>query len=420
MSGHGRIDISKDRLRFDDLTPGIAAPAFMLGGAGILLSLVLGFFAPESLFRGFVVNFGFFLSITLGSLFFVILQHLTRAGWSVVVRRLAENNTTAFPVLAGLSLFILIPLVIGWPGAIQTVYPWSAAPDAHHDLLAVKRPYLNVPFFFIRFVVYFGLWILISRYFRGASIAQDRSGDPQITATLQTRSAPSMLIFALTLTFASIDLLMSLNPAWFSTIFGVYYFAGSALACFATLAVTMNLLQNAGRITQVVTNEHYHDVGKLVFAFVVFWAYIGFSQFMLIWYANLPEETEWYNVRMQGGWGWLSLFLLFGHFVLPFLFLISRHPKRRRSTLLFAAQWVLVMHWLDMFWLVMPRVGSESAEARAVYAASMSYWDVILSFTWLLGIGGMCVWAVASRMGQASLIPERDPRLPESLAFENA
>lgn len=415
MSGHGPIDISKDRLRFDDLTPAVATPAFLVGGVGIVASVVLGLFDSASFFRGFVVNFAFFLSLALGSLFFVVLQHLTRAGWSVVVRRLAENNTMALPVLAALSLVLLIPMVIGWPGGIHAVYPWTATPDPHHDLLAGKRSYLNVPFLFIRFVLYFGLWILMARYFRDGSIRQDRSGDPQLTATMQTRSAPGMLLLALTLTFAAVDLLMSLNPMWFSTIFGVYFFAGAALGCFATLALTMHLLQNAGRMTMVITAEHYHDIGKLLFAFVFFWAYIGFSQFMLIWYANLPEETFWYSVRMQRPWVWLSLFLLFGHFVLPFLALMSRHPKRRRQTLVIGAQWMLVMHWLDMFWLVMPR----SAGHDSVVAAGLGYLDVLTAFSWLLGIGGLCVWAVASRMGQAALIPERDPRLGESLAFEN-
>ena len=420
MSAHATRDLSKDRLRIDDLAPGVATTALLAGGAGMAASLILAAFNAESFFRGFVVNFSFWTSLALGGLFFVILQHLTRAGWSVVVRRIAENFSTALPVMAALSLILLIPMVIGWPAAIHDVYPWTDAAHVEHDhVLHGKQAYLNVPFFVIRFIVYFGVWALMTQYFRGTSIRQDHGGDDALTSQMQARSAPAMLVYALTATFFAVDLLMTLEPHWFSTIFGVYFFAGGTLGFFALLAITMNALQNAGRVEHAITTEHYHDVGKLIFAFTVFWAYIGFSQYMLIWYANLPEETFWFDIRQERPWLYLSLTLLFGHFVVPFLLLISRNVKRNRALLIPAAIWVLIMHWLDQTWLVLPHVASRDIAGAAVHSAPLGTMDVVQCLTNLVGVGGLWVWSVARSMGAASLIPERDPRLSESLAFEN-
>ena len=431
---HHAPDISKDRLRIDDLAPGVANLALVLGGIGRLAALILAAFSAESFFRGYIVAFCFFLSIALGGLFFILLQHLTRAGWSVLIRRVAENLAGVLPTLAVLALPIVLCVAIGWPEAIKQVYSWRAfdshvhppagtfAATAHH-LLEHKSGYLNPVFFVIRIVGYFAIWIWLVRFFRGNSIRQDETGDPQLTSAMQTRSAPGMLLFALTLTFCAVDLLMTLDPFWFSTIFGVYFFSGSNVAVYASLAIIMTLLQRAGRLQHSLTTEHYHDVGKLMFAFVIFWAYIGFSQYMLIWYANLPEETGWYRLRQQDGWQYLSLFLLFGHFVAPFLALLSRWPKRDASTLVAAAVWMLIMHWFDMFWLVMPHAAEvimpEDPRFHTLQNAALSIWDYLQCAACTLGIGGIFVWSLVRNMAEASLVPTRDPRLPESLAFEN-
>lgn len=403
----------------DDLAPTLAGKALIVGFAGFGAAVVMGLLSgnSESFFRGYVMNFAYFASITLGSLFFVLIQHVTRAGWSVVVRRLAENVSMIFPTLALLSLVIILPILLGFPGGIHSVYPWTD-PElrANDELIRHKSAYLNGGFFLIRMAVYFGLWTMLAGYYYRSSVRQDQSGDPAVTSTLQVRAAPSLIIFALSLTYFAFDVLMSLSPHWYSTIFGVYFFAGSAVSFFCVLTLLMFWLQSVGRLQSAITSEHYHDVGKLIFAFIVFWAYIGFSQYMLIWYGNIPEETGWYLIRQQSPWLYVTLLLLFGHFMLPFVALISRHPKRRKSVLILGAMWMLLMHWFDMMWLTFPHPTSHGGEP---VAAPLAFWDVAQAAASLVGVGGVCAWALLNRMSAASLIPERDPRLTESLAFQN-
>jgi hypothetical protein len=227
------------------------------------------------------------------------------------------------------------------------------------------------------------------------------------------------VLFGLTVTFFSIDLLMSMTPHWYSTIYGVYYFAGAVVGFFALLAIIMTWLQSAGRLEDSITAEHYHDVGKYVFAFVVFWAYIAFSQYMLVWYANLPEETSWYYARQSSTW-WVgvALMLIVGHFIVPFWALISRSAKRNRYWLALVAAWVLIMHWGDIYYLVGPpshHLHGQTEPARHVTARPLQLTDLAL----LVGLGGLFVSMMVGRMRQAALLPRRDPRLVESLAFEN-
>lgn len=356
--------------------------------------------AATRFYHAYLVSFAFYLSLALGALFFVLLQHLTRSGWSVVLRRLAECVAANMLLLAVLA----VPLVPG----IHHLYHWSHAEAVAGDhLLHGKQPYLNLPFFIGRLAGYFLVWILLARYFLRTSVRQDESGDPALTVKMHRVSAPAMVLFGITTTFAAFDLLMSLDPHWYSTIFGVYYFSGAAVGFFALLAVMVVLVQRAGRLSAEITREHYQDLGKLIFAFVVFWAYIAFSQYMLIWYANIPEETVWYLRRQSGDWSAVGLALLFGHFVVPFILLISRGPKRQPAVLALAAVWVLAMHWLDMYWLVMPQIGSPSAK------------PVLVDLLCLVGLGGILTAATAWRLRRQALLPVRDPRLPESLAFEN-
>lgn len=407
-------DTLEDHIRLDPSTARYAGIVGIVGGIGLAISLALAMTDGEAFLRGYLVNFAFFTSLALGALFFVIIQHLTRAGWSVVVRRLAEHVTSAFPWLALLSLPILIPMLLGFEAA-HHVYPWTDADlVAHDEILTGKAAYLNVPFFLLRVVIYFVVWCLLGHFFFTNSVRQDESGDPALTNKMQALSAPGVILYALTTTFFAFDLLMSLDPHWFSTIFGVYYFSGAAVGFFSLLALLMVSLNRAGYLTKTISVDHYHDVGKLIFAFVVFWAYIAFSQYLLIWYANIPEETIWFVTRQQGPWFNLSMILLFGHFVIPFLGLISRHPKRRSTVLAVGAAWVLLMHWFDMLYLVLPRI-----EHGTEQVVGLRLTEMMQCVTCLVGIGGVCTWAVLRRMGQTALAPRRDPRLGESLEFEN-
>jgi hypothetical protein len=275
-----------------------------------------------------------------------------------------------------------------------------------------KRPYLNAPFFLIRWIAYFALWGWLARYMWKSSIRQDQTGEPALSVRMEKVSAPGLVLFALSVTFASFDLLMSLDPHWFSTIFGVYYFSGGMMATFATLIILTMLLQRTGLLKTSINNEHRHDLGKFLFAFVFFWGYIAFSQYMLIWYGNIPEETAWFVRRGAAThdpnpWSGVLILLLFGHLLVPFAGLLSRHVKRRPGVLLFWAIWLLIMHWIDIWWIVMPQFDKSSLTFGIPEIASM------------VGIGGLMIAAAARLAGDRPLIPIRDPRLSEAYGFRN-
>jgi hypothetical protein len=387
----------------------VAVTAAAIGVGALVLAATLGLATSHDGGRAFLhsylVAFAWILSVGLGALWWVILQHLVNAKWSIALRRVGELLASNVPVLALLALPVVVPTLMGK----TQLYLWADSARMHADhALHHKASYLNLPFFAVRMGLYFGFWFVASRFFLKSSRAQDSGNNPsQLVAKMRTFSAPGMIIFALTLTFCAIDLLMSLDPAWFSTIFGVYYFAGSVIAFHAVLALIMMWLQGKGRLTRLVTTEHFHDVGKMLFAFTVFWAYIAFSQFMLIWYANIPEETAWYRERFSGDWYYLAWGLLFGHFVLPFAGLMSRHVKRSRVGLAFWAIWLLLMHYLDLYWLVVPNLGSHHIALGLVDAAC------------LVGVASLFVASVAWRAAGTQLVALKDPRLASSMAFEN-
>jgi hypothetical protein len=344
------------------------------------------------------------LSIALGVLWFVAIQHLTNAKWSVVVRRVAEILASNMLLVGVLSLGVVGPMLAG----SSDLYAWLDHAKVEQDhILHHKAAYLNIQFFCVRWLIYFGFWIWLGRRFFKLSVQQDTDGGSEISSALQRISAPSMIAFAVTLTFCAIDVLMSLDATWFSTMFGVYYFAGCVLAGYSSLGLALFWLQGKGRLTTSVTEDHYHDIGKMMFAFTVFWAYIGFSQFMLIWYADIPEETHWYLWRFQGDWKVVSSLLLAAHFVVPFFGLMSRHVKRNKRTLAFWAVWILVIHYVDLFWLVYPNGTAE---------VPLGLVDILC----LIGVLGLFIGVSARRARGVNLIPTGDPRLADSLAFENA
>jgi hypothetical protein len=354
----------------------------------------------EAFFHSYLVNLMFYLSLALGGLFFVLISHLVRASWSVVLRRIAE-------VLAWSILPLTPPAAVLLFG-LHDLYEWSHAETVANDpLLQHKAAWLNPTFFVIRFGFYFIVWNLLSWFFLRQSVRQDSSQDYRLTIQMERLSAPGTIFFAMTVTFASFDYIMSLYPHWYSTIFGVYYFSGSVLAIFSLVSILGIGLERAGKLREVLVVGHYHDLGRLMFAFVVFWAYIAVSQFLLIWYANIPEETEWYLARKHGGWWTMSMVLLFGHFVVPFLWLMSRHVKRRKPVLFAAGVFLLLMHWLDLYYLIMP----DSSPAGPSFG--------LLDLGCFLMLGGLLFSAVFWRMGRSSLVPIGDPRLDESLGLEN-
>lgn len=372
----------------------------LIGTVGLILSLVGWVTNAHQFYFSYLVGWVFCLTLALGALFFVMIQHLTRARWSVVVRRIAEALLWSFPLLAVLG----IPILIG----MHDLYHWTHEDLAAHDpIIAGKTPYLNVPFFLARLAFYFIVWSIIGYKLYKLSLVQGRTGDPDIPFKQRKVSAWGLVLTAVTTAFASYDLLMSLDPHWFSTIFGVYLFAGAFMSIHAFIALVAMALQKGRNLRHVVTKEHYQDLGKMTFGFVVFWAYIAFSQYMLIWYGNIPEETVWYRHRLEHGWGVHSAILLICHFILPFLILLPRAAKRSLPILGFMCSWLLIMHWFDMRWLAIPVLHPHDP--------GVTFLDLV---SWL-GLFGIFVGAAMYRLTRHSLVPERSPYLADSLRFEN-
>lgn len=378
--------------------------ATIVGAVLLVAAAATALFGDEEsrtqFFSAYLAAFAFVLSLSLGALIFVLLQWVCRAGWSVTVRRVAENMMGVLPWCA----LLFVPVLFG----MHELFEWTHEDHVAHDpILQTKAPYLNVPFFLARAVVYFVAWAWMGRWFRRQSILQDATGEHATTRRLQWWSGPCILIYALTVSFAAFDWFMSLQPHWYSTIWGGYYFAGALVGALAVMTLTCLYLKGAGFLGDGVNQEHFHDLGKLLFAFVVFWAYLAFSQYFLIWYGNIPEETMFFHHRFEGSWLTVSVVLMVGHFVLPFLYLMPRTLKRIPVTLWIGAAYMLVLHYVDMFWLVRPVAHPEGADF------------LFVDFLCVLGLSAVWLGLFVRLLVGAGLVPTRDPRLPEALAFEN-
>jgi hypothetical protein len=372
-------------------------------GAGILGILLCGiayFQNSQSFFVSYLTAFSFFLAISLGAIFFVMVQHLARAGWSTTVRRTAENlahNLKIMPVL-------FIPLLLG----LSTLFAWTH-PDirAVDHLVRAKSAYLNLPFFLIRAGLYLTIWAALGHWFLKTSRRQDENRDPLLSIKMSNRSTIGLILFGLTSTFYAIDWIMSIDAHWFSTMFGVYFFAGAVVAFYCALILVVTWLKTTGHLQKSVSVEHYHDMGKLLFGHNIFWTYIGFSQFMLIWYANIPEETLFFLHRSEGAWKTISLMLPWCHFAVPFIFLMSHNVKRKPWLLSLGAAWLLIMCYIDLYWLIQPYFYHHGPHFGLSDIGA------------LLTIGGFYLFFLVQTMGQASLIPSGDPRLKASLTYDN-
>jgi hypothetical protein len=407
QSSEEKLEIGEEATRFSNI-------ALIVGVVALGAGVALGLDDKEALLRSYLTAFMYVLSIGLGILWFVTINHLVNAKWWIVVRRVAEILASQMPVIALLSLGIILPIAMvdtHGESPIQLLYRWLDDALVHSDhLLHHKAPYLNKGFFLVRIVVYFAFWVGLSWLFLKKSLEQDKANSDEsegIRAHLTRVAAPSMIGFALTLTFCAFDLMMSLEHAWFSTIFGVYYFAGCVISAYSMMALCLMWVQKHGALTTYVNANHYHDLGKMMFAFVIFWAYIGFSQFMLIWYADIPEETYWYHWRFEGDWRTVSIVLLVCHFVIPFFGLLSRHVKRNKTGLAFWAVWLLTIHYVDLYWIVFPK------DDKGVVEFS------IVSPLLLVGVVAIFLGAAARRAKGVQLLAAKDSRLAKSLAFDN-
>ncbi len=367
-----------------------------LAGLGIAAFVFLLTSDKERAWHAYLTAYFYFFILAIGGLFFASIQHVSKAGWSVNVRRFCEAFTAFLPV----ALVGALILLAGGKSLYDWMDPAKVAEDA---LLMHKRGYLNTIFFVIRILVFFGLWLLFAKKLVGGSLKQDKTGDPEITNKSVGWSVAFLLTFAVSFSLFGVDLLMSLQPHWFSTVFGIYLFGGLFQSTMALMILLIIYAQNKGLLTGYVDENHLHDLGKFLFAFTVFWAYIAYSQYMLIWYANLPEETIFYLPRVTGSWVYVSAALLLFKFVVPFLALLSRRSKRNPAILGTVSVLILVMQYVDLYWLVYPNLTAE----RVVFGL-----PEILIFA---GFGGLFMFTVTRFLSRNLIVPARDPRIHESL-----
>lgn len=355
------------------------------------------FIDSKQFFHSYLAGFMWATRILLGALFFLLAGYLAGAAWNVTVRRFSETMAACLPY--GLVLFI--PVALGIP----ELYHWADPQAVAHDhLLQGKAVWLNPQFFMIRAVIYFAIWTFFAWGVYRNSTAMDKDKNIQHMHSNSRYAAPGMLIVFLATSFAAFDWLMSLDPHWFSTMYGIYIYAGAGLASMSTLVLIGLGLRSAGVLTNSITEEHYHDLGKWMFALTVFWTYVSFSQYMLYWYANIPEETIWFKHRFVGSWLGVSKFIVFGHFVFPLFFLITRKTKRNLPMLAFMAVWLLAMDYLDIHWNVMPSLHK---------TGFAPHWMDITAPIAMVSFYAFFFW---SKLKQHAIVPVGDVRLYQALA----
>ncbi|NCS80538.1 MAG: quinol:cytochrome C oxidoreductase [Ignavibacteria bacterium CG_4_8_14_3_um_filter_37_9] len=373
---------------------------FILLGIGLALGLAGFLFDAQRAFFNYLLTFIFIMSIAVGSLFLIALEYIAGAEWSTPIRRIPEFFASSIPLL----FVLVIPLLLN----IHSIFEWSQKNVVAGDkILTGKSPYLNASFFVIRTILTIGIWSLFYFLFVRNSRKQDVTKDQLLTKKNIKLSAIFIPVFAITVTLAAIDWLMSLAPHWFSTIFGIYFFAGSFVAALAAVTLAIILLKEKGYLHPRMTNEHLFSLGALQFTFINFWAYIAFSQFMLIWYANLPEETVWFIARWGGMWTYISLGLIFAHFLVPYAVLLSQPAKMDPKRLKFISIWILAAHALDLYWLIMPQV----------HTANAGILSIVFEFGFLIAAVGGFLLVFYFNAKKHNLVPVGDPKLEKGLNF---
>ncbi len=374
--------------------------ALVVGIVALAACLIYAVFNREQFFRSYLLAYIFWIAIPLGCFAILMVQHLSGGAWGLVIRRVLEGATRTFPLM----VLLFIPLALG----ATTLYPWTNHEAVQADeLLHHKQPYLNLTFFFVRAAFYFMVWMAVSFFLNRWSLEQDRTHEASITRRMQNLSGPGLVLYGLTVTFAAVDWVMSLDPKWFSTIFGILLMGGQGVAAMSFVIAAMVLLANHRPMSDILAPRHLHDLGKLLLAFIMLWAYFSFSQFLIIWSGNLPEETPWYVHRLHGAWKFIGLALVVFHFALPFVVLLSRDLKRRGKMLIIVALAVILMRLVDLFWLIAPE--------REAGAFRLHWMDLALP----IGVGGVWLFYFATQLKTRPLIPIGDPTLQDAIAPEH-
>jgi hypothetical protein len=383
-----------------DLPSSISKIGMTLLAVGVILGIAAFFVDHSRAVYNYLVAFTFMISIGVGALFLIALEYIVGADWSVPIRRVVEFFAATIPLLA----ILVIPLLLNVGELFHWSHPEAIAED---KILNAKAPYLNVTFFIVRVFVLIGLWSLFYFFFVRNSKKQDTSKDQKLTTINIRLSAIFIPIFALTITISAIDWLMSVEPHWFSTIIGVYFFAGTVIAALAAVTLATVLLKENGYLHPAMTNDHLYSLGALMFAFVNFWGYIAFSQYMLIWYADLPEETFWFMQKWEGSWAIFSIGLIIIKFLVPYIVLVSQPSKMDPKKLKFIAVWLLFAHFYDLFWFVMPEMEQLSG------GYSFSWIDLVFP----IAAVGLIILVFNMKAKKENLIPIGDPKLQRGLDF---
>jgi hypothetical protein len=377
--------------------PGMKQFGMIAGVLGVVLA-VAGFFmsGADRFYQAYLVAYTFWMGVVLGSLALLMVQHLSGGAWGVVLRRPFEAAVRTIPFMAGL----FIPIVLG----MHSLYEWShEGITATDPVIAAKALYLNTPFFLARQVAYFVIWGTIGYLLTTWSAEHDRTGDPALLDKMARLSGGGLVVYFLTVTFAMVDWTMSVNPHWFSTIWGLLYIGGQGLSAFAFGICVLVLLSQTAPLNKVLTTHHFHDLGKFLFAFLMLWAYLSFSQFLIIWSANIPEEIPHYLNRWENSWKYLSIFIIVGHFIVPYALLLSRDLKKNAGKLRVIATWILFARVADYYWHVAPELHKDGL--------TISLLDVALP----LALGGIFISLFVSQLSGRALLPVNDPGLEKAL-----
>ncbi len=373
----------------------VANLSLVVGLVGAAL-LVVGFFtSPDLFFRAYLVGWTFWLSIALGSLALSMVHHLSGGGWGLPVRRIFEAASRTLLPLG----VLFVPLAFG----LGSLYPW-ARPFTDDPVLEHRKAYMNPLGWDLRAVLFFAVWLVLAFALSGWSRRQDATGDPELIRKMRRLAAPGLVLYTVTITLASIDWLMTVNPHWYSTMYGIWFLGGHGVAALAFLILVSLFLSRRDPMDEVLVQRHFHDYGKLLLAFTMLWAYFSVSQLLIVWSGNIPEEVIWYHERLHGGWQWVGLAIALLHFALPFLLLLSRDLKRDAGLLAWVAGLLLVMHWVDIYWNVVP--------AFSAGALTLSWQDVVAP----VALGGLWVWLFVRELKTRPLLPVRDPYLEEAFA----
>ncbi|NUM63146.1 MAG: quinol:cytochrome C oxidoreductase [Ignavibacteriaceae bacterium] len=383
-----------------DLPASISKLGMGLLALGVVLGVVAFFVDHSRAVFNYLIAFTFLISIGVGALFLIALDYTSGADWSVPIRRVVEFFAAIIPILA----VLVIPLLFNVGELFHWSHPEAVAED---KILQGKSSYLNVTFFIVRVFALIGIWSLFYFFIVKNSKKQDTTRDQKLTTKNLRLSAIFIPIFAVTITISAIDWLMSIEPHWFSTMIGVYFFSGVVIAALAAVTLTTVLLKENGYLHPALTNDHLYSLGALLFAFINFWGYIAFSQYMLIWYADLPEETFWFMQRWEGSWSIFSIGLIIIHFVVPYIALVSQPSKMNPKTLKFISVWLLFAHLYDLFWFVMPEVNELSA------GYSFSWIDLVFP----IAVVGIIILVFNMKAKKENLIPIGDPKLQRGLDF---